>query len=579
MNEEWKGKAEHGLFQIKRPVKWKFLFLALFLFLFILWITYADFHSSLRFSKQPGYYDAPFSLQIQGGGQYRIFYTLDGSKPTQESIPYEGEIYLEDASNHENVYSARTDTSTAFYTELVEQYSSENPGYTVPDYKVDKCNIVRACAFDQSGNCVDSITGSYFIGFSEKAAYNGLWTVSLITDPDNLFGFENGIYVTGKAFEEYKKLLPDENTPLRGSWWWWTGNYSERGKEAEREANIEIRRPDRSLVLAEECGIRVQGNGSRGKLPKSLSVYARREYSGSDEFSADIFGIGDESHKFVLFSGADDSEYKLKDYMVNTMEAGLDFCTMDFLPAALFLDGEFWGVYYITESYHSDYFADHYGVSQDEVIVVKEELVTEGKEEEAQLYLDMREYIAGNDMAQAQNFEKAQTLMDMGSYIDYYAAQIFIGRSGDWPKKNEGAWRTRSVVSGSEYADGRWRWLLYDVNSGGLSTVEEDTLAYVLEADSVFASLIQNAGFKERFAERLLYMADEVYSPQKVDAFIDSYLGTLMEPLCLSNLRFNGRDLRTEKTENAERIRAFLKERPVYIEQMIANHMGPEYLE
>lgn len=188
-------------------------------------------------------------------------------------------------------------------------------------------------------------------------------------------------------------------------------------------------------------------------------------------------------------------------------------------------------------------------------------------------------WLMKNDMAQAQNFEKAQTLMDMGSYIDYYAAQIFIGRSGDWPKKNEGAWRTRSVVSGSEYADGRWRWLLYDVNSGGLSTVEEDTLAYVLEADSVFASLIQNTGFKERFAERLLYMADEVYSPQKVDAFIDSYLGTLMEPLCLSNLRFNGRDLRTEKTENAERIRAFLKERPVYIEQMIANHMGPEYLE
>lgn len=572
-------ELDSGLFKTEKLGKYRFLLLALLLLFIFFWYTYRSADSGLFFSEEPGYYDGPISLEIQGAGRYDIYYTLDGTEPTPDSIPYDGVIYLEDATAHDNVYSARTDVSTAFLTELVDKYSEGNPGYAVPGYKVDKCNVVRAAAFDKSGNCVDSICGSYFIGFADKQVYDGLLTVSLITDPKNLFDYDRGIYVTGRAFDAFKELLPDENTPLRGAWWWWNANYSARGRESERPAHIEIMNADKTVLLSEDCGIRIQGNGSRGKLPKSLSVYARREYAGSDEFSEDIFGIGDESHKFVLFSGADDTEYKIKDYLIHTMEESLNFCTMDFLPASLFLDGEFWGVYYITESYHSDYFEDHYGVSQEEVIVVKEGEITEGSEKDAGLYQEMRAYISGNDMTAEGNYKKAQSLIDMDSYIDYYAAQIFIGRSGDWPGKNEGAWRTRSTVSGTPYADGRWRWLLYDVNSGALDAVDEDTLANVVYLDSVFASLFKNAQFKEQFAERLIYIAEEIYSPERVDTFIDAYLNHMMEPLCMSNLRFSGRDLRTEKQENAERIRTFLKERPGYIYEFIEGDMGPQYLE
>ena len=192
----------------------------------------------------------------------------------------------------------------------------------------------------------------------------------------------------------------------------------------------------------------------------------------------------------------------------------------------LFLDGEYWGMYYITESYNADFISDHYDVPQEEVIFVKEEVLEEGMEKEIELFQEMRTFISENDMSVEENYEKAKSLIDMDSYIDYYAAQIFIGRYGDWPVKNEAAWRTRNVLSDNEYGDGRWRWMLFDVNSGSLATsqLEVDTLSNVMWGDSVFGSLFKSPAFRERFVERMVYIAEEVYADEKVDQFVDAYL-------------------------------------------------------
>ena len=572
---------DNGLFKIKKSGKHKYIFLSLFLLMIFLLIPCFDSDEKLAFSLESGYYEEPIYLEIQGADRYSIYYTLDGTEPTQNSIPYDGEFYLEDASLHSNVYSERTDTSAGFYQELVEEYSAEFPGYIVPAGPVDKCNIVRAAAFDRSGNCVDSITGFYFIGFDQKILYQNMWMVSLITDPKNLFDYETGIYVTGKVFDEYAQLLPDENTPNRGTWWWWDANYRIRGKESERPAHVEIFNPERQRVLSDDCGIRIQGRGSRGKNPKSLSVYARREYSGSEEFSEDIFGIGGNSHKFVIFSGADDSAYKIKDYLAHTLEAELNFSTMQFRPAMLFLDGEYWGMYYITESYNADFISDHYDVPQEEVIFVKEEVLEEGMEKEIELFQEMRTFISENDMSVEENYEKAKSLIDMDSYIDYYAAQIFIGRYGDWPVKNEAAWRTRNVLSDNEYGDGRWRWMLFDVNSGSLATsqLEVDTLSNVMWGDSVFGSLFKSPAFRERFVERMVYIAEEVYADEKVDQFVDAYLEEMIEPICSNNVRFIAIELRDEGIANIEDTRTFLKQRRDFIYQMMGQYVGAEYVQ
>ena len=110
----------------------------------------------LTFSKEPGYYDAPFYLSILGGGKNTIHYTLDGSEPTINDPIFDSSrpLYIEDATNHPNVYSARTDTSAGLQQDIITQYSTAFPyiGYTVPAYPVDKCTIIRASLFNPAGN-------------------------------------------------------------------------------------------------------------------------------------------------------------------------------------------------------------------------------------------------------------------------------------------------------------------------------------------------------------------------------------------------------------------------------------------
>lgn len=150
--------------------KKKVLFCLLFLFCLVFALIWDwDKGVQIYFSRPSGFYDGSFDLKICGDYKRnsRIYYTLDGSLPDRDSYLYSREepIHLEDASGQANIYSARTDTSTAFYPDLIEKYPMDKPtdhsdyvtpGYTVPNFPVDKCNVVRAAAIDGEGNVLST---------------------------------------------------------------------------------------------------------------------------------------------------------------------------------------------------------------------------------------------------------------------------------------------------------------------------------------------------------------------------------------------------------------------------------------
>lgn len=539
-----------------------------------------DYHIS--FSKESGFYNDEFELEILGGGRNNIYYTLDGSPPTTDDFLYEDNnpIFIADTSCNENVYSTRTDVSAAFQEDLVDKYSNENPGYTIPDHNVDKCNVVRAAVFDDNGECLDSITGVFFIGFENKTGYDGIYTASIITDPCNLFSYETGIYITGETFDNYKETslgtAEDWATPY---WEQWSSNYSNRGIEWEREAVVTVFDESRKNILSEKCGIRIQGGGSRGKLPKSIGCYARELYGGSKEFRVDLFDENFYPHKFVFFSGGDDNVFKIKDYMVNAMGDELGFATMDFIPCTLFLDGEYWGVYYMIENYNSDYISDHYGVKKDNVIMMKNWEVAEGESVDYDLFYNMRSFVLDNDMAIKENYEEACNLIDIESFIDYYATQIYIARGGDWPGGNWAMWRTRED-DGSAYGDCRWRWMLFDVNSTGMyaNWTYSDTLARVLEEDPLFYSLYLNEDFRIKFAERILYIGKEIFSYERCEKFLDDYTRIMKDSIEKSSLRFYNDEKSDEFDDNVENIRFFFLNRYDAIWELLKNNMGEAWL-
>ncbi len=544
-----------------------------------------DYDSKFRFSVKPGFYDATFDLKILGGKNYDIYYTLDCTEPTVDSLKYDGSIQITDRTPEPNEYSQRDDISTGFLTNKIElfSYDSPDPGYVVPQYSVDKCTVVRAGLFDKNGKLVEEISGSYFIGSEIKEKYKNITVVSISTAPENLFDYDDGIYVNGVDCDYYWPHF--DTTGFDNEWWasyWymWPANYRRTGRGAEREAQIEVI-DDSGTLISQKIGIRIQGAGSRGKLPRNIKIISREEYSGNRNFSADLLGSGVDLHKFVLFGGADDNVCKINDYLVNYMEKDLNFATMDFKPCVCFLEGEYWGTYYITENYDEDYFQSHYNVPSDEVVIWKEGGIDQGTDDDLVLYTDMESFISENDMSIQENYDKACDMIDINSFADYFAAQIFIGRCGDWPSSNIAAWRSRGVNLNSKYEDGKWRWILFDVNSeyGELNTelCDDDTIAGAINNSALFASLIRNETFEKLFCERLRYIESNIYSEEKINDFFDNCYQPIVEQLCLSNMRFYSDEKRDEVVSNAEIVKNFLLERHNYIDEAITKYFGSDY--
>ncbi len=490
------------------------------------------------FSQKSGFYDEDFQLSITSDEGCQIYYTLDGSEPDEDALPYVGPLSVTDASPNENTISMRTDVSTGFLEDLISRTVFDAPGYRAPDKPVDKCTVIKAIATDADGNRSATSCAAYFVDFNDKTGYEGMYTLSLVTDPANLFDYERGIYVTGKAFDEFLAGDPGDLAEL---YWWWNANYRLKGREYERPAHVELYDAEHKLLEAKDIGIRIQGGGSRGLLPRSLTLYARKEYDGEAFFRQYIFGTTYAPQRMILFSGADGNIQKIQDYLLASLTSGMNFSTMSFVPCTLFLNGEYWGVYWLTERYDEEYISYHYGVDDQNIIMIKTMDVSEGEPEEYSVFSSATSYVIYNDMTDDRCYAHACELFDMDSLIDYYCTRIYISRFNDWPGANFAAWRARETGEGP-YEDGRWRWMLFDDNSGAfeLSLAEEDSLARIRDTDLLFGALMKNPGFSKAACARLIELADERFEPSKVSAFIDAYISSMSEPLLKEYSRFYG---------------------------------------
>ena len=517
--------------------------------------------SDILFSKTSGFYKDEFYLKIYAPSN-EIYYTLDGSEPTKDSLKYETPILIKDASENENTYSMREDFSTGFLL--------EEPKYEVPEYLIDKCTIIKVAYYDESDMQSDVEEQVYFVNFEEKTGYENVNIISITSDPKNLFSDEEGIYVLG---DTYKKFLEDGSEEEKArDWCFWAANYRNHGRFWEREASITVFNTEREKVLTQKVGIRTQGGASRGYYPKSLNIYARDEY-GDNRLRYDFWGTGYYPKRMTLSSGGNDNRGKMLDPLISGLVKENDFATMNYEPYVLFLNGEYWGFYYLTEKYDEQYLEHYYDVDRDNVIIVKNGDVEGGIETDAGLYEEMVAFVENADMTLEENYRYACELLDMQSLIEYFAAEIYIARELDWPSSNYALWRAREPGS-QEYEDGKWRWLLFDVNTSAFNgnLIEHDTLAYARRKSDIFGNLWNNQEFRENFAETVLKMSETVFEEELVLQKVSEYEELMFEPVQKHHERFFGNTFEG-KYPTISGIRKFASQRTAYISTMLDANM------
>ena len=421
------------------------------------------------FSLEGGFFTGSQTLSFLNSGQTQIYFTLDGKPPDKESILY------------------------------------KDP------FTINKTTVVRAISYETKNPPSDILTYTYFI--DEEV---NLPIISLVTDPDNFFDDEIGIYVTGTNGTD--GYCDDVIRNLKQDW--------------ERPVNIEFYETNGKQKLNQQAGIKIFGGCSRHRFPqKSLALFARSQY-GKGSFNYRLFPEKDidKFESFILRSSADDQVSTFfRDalgqlILVKYMDADYQA----FRPAAVFLNGEYWGIHNIREKINEHYLADNFGVNKDEVNILQ----NRGRESDVSHgsnagYEDMIDFADENDLSIQSNYDFIADQMDINQYIDYQIGHIYLAER-DWPGNNIKYWRANS----GEYT--KWRWINFDLDGACTYFARDYNMIQIATQEGgsgwpnpdwstkLLRNLLKNEGFKNEFIQRYAYHMETTFQPQRIIRFADS---------------------------------------------------------
>lgn len=480
-----------------------------------------------------------------------ITYTLDGTEPTRTETLYTEPILLvTNTGDSPNVYS------------------------------------IRAKVWYDDGTVSDTCVHTYFLSESIKERYTTV-IFSINGDPAELTGGPDGI--------------------LYGE------NYKQRGRASEREVHIEAISADGDLLFEQYAGVRVFGGTSREHAVKSLKLFARKEYEeGKGTFATTLFGstTADGSKpitkydKLVLRNGGDDFQSAfLRDELVQRLAGTAGFSVYEaVVPALAYVNGSYYGFYWLHESYCDKYFQYRNGKSDGEYVILEGSDTAKSLSGDAAENAAAKEYnalykkYAYADLTVEETYTELCSLVDIENYLDYMALNMYVANY-DWPQGNYRCFRyyaAEDEAYGSGEMDGRWRFLLHDADTafGTYQSTEDagaarNDLEQVLGSKSnkryspLLAALLVREDCKQYFIGKILEYMNGAFSYDNVCAVLDQmcserdaelsyyyqYLNTLK-----GTFEIYARPERTNL--HLDRIRSFAKQRPAYMIQYLEDFFG-----
>ena len=482
-----------------------------------------DSTSRVSFSLDSGLYEPKemtVTLSVPTG--CTVAYTTDGSVPSADDD--------KGASSVEVRLDERLTGNIVAHKDLmlIPEYEQE---VILDDDALPFGIVVRACSVDGAGGLSDPVTKVFFLGVDFAERFPGCLVISAVTDPENLLDYDTGILATGAVFEEWKDQPEAASVLAHSEWWHVQTNSTQSGKDWERPCYIQIYDSNNSIVAEQNAGMRVTGGVSRSFSQKSFNIYFRSDY-GCDSLNYPLFEGVDSYRAFRLRAGGNSAQgLKFKDALLLDLVSDVKCLAAQTRPAVLFLNGEYWGVYLLSEKINDQMICDRYGVDADQVIIMKEGEVDEGVDGDVELYTDVMSY-AEKDLSDPAVWDEFCTKMDIQSFADYCAVRIYVG-DNDWtPRKNDLLWRTRD----KSFNDGRWRYILYDIEfSSGMYEIdatapEADHLHLAMERYPLFAAAMRNQEFRALFLDSLERVGSHDYNPNRFEQKLGEYLNT-WEPL------------------------------------------------
>ena len=442
--------------------------------------AYATLAPSFDFgTKSAGFYASEITLDpptVPEGTTIRC--TMNGSKPTEASSAFNAPIAI-----------------------------SEN-------------TVLRCAAFQPGALTTNVITKTFFIGETVRMP-----VVAVSVDS----AFFKEAYIKTKA--DSPKSAPE-------------GLYA----DVEYPVHVEYF-PDGSKSTAPawevDAGISLMGGYSRLKDKKSVAIVMREEYQDG-KINYPLFETRKAtSNKFRGFNLRNNGNRFVSDYIGDAMGGALlEGSGVDYQRSrqvVVFYNGRYYGIHDMRERFNKHYVETNYGIDAGSVTMVKhlghDITASNGTIDE---YKTLLSFVAQNDFSGEgnKNYETVKSLMDVGNFADYMAAEIFY-HNGDWPNNNVRAWKSPEQP---------WKFMVYDLDhgfdwmwgvNGGEFNQNNEMFPWIKKGGgnkpckdegcfaNLYIQLIQNPEFLRVFLNRSAMMLQNNVNGANVTRIVDEMTATI----------------------------------------------------
>jgi len=392
---------------------------------------------------------------------------------------------------------------------------------------------------------------------------DGLKVVSLVVDPFDLYDVETGIYAYGP---------PDYygHYPYFGANFW---------EDWERDLHISVWEPDGTLVIDQDAGVKIHGGYTRAFAQKSFRVLARTAY-GPDELGHKLFPNQDwDSFPVIILEGVGDwcpthTENSFVDALMRD-EHGQRFHSIDsqaWEPAALYLNGVFWGLYAFREKLDEHYIAHYHGVDPDTLDRI--ECTADGSDDwwrvqqgDWEAFDDFNAWVRTQDFSDPDAYAELEARYDLEALASAILAVGYWGNT-DWWSNNLKFWREREEGA-------RWRTMVFDLGHGWPSySYDHIGVSVGFSGDGLpITDALENPAFRALLANQGAELLNTSFSVPVASERLDA-MHARIEPVIPEQYALWCGQPASYWESNIAYARTFVQQRPAYLWYQLQQHLG-----